>query len=189
MSIEVRTSVRERRRWQSPPYPARRSREVIAVSGWRLGTQRDRRMRCHRIPTRCNFLPPATRGCHPPPENGLWSLNLSLFIGLIYSSSFPRGFHPAQAAPSTPPRADDSAASAPAGRDRGGGRAGAGTDACGTDPAVGLWPTFLPFRRPRSTRLACDSWGVTLSGDRLGGLNHHQPKEGTQYLHDWSWRR
>ena len=31
--------------------PTRRSREVLAVGGWRLGKAERRRMRCHRIPT------------------------------------------------------------------------------------------------------------------------------------------
>ena len=41
------------------------------ISDWRLavGNTERQRMRCHRIPNRCNPLPPATRGCHPPPEN------------------------------------------------------------------------------------------------------------------------
>ena len=62
---------------------------------------------------------------------GLLSLNLSLTGEMIYSLPFPSGFYPAQAAPSAPPCADDSAASAPAGGDRGRGgtRAGAGTEA------------------------------------------------------------
>ena len=80
-----------------------------------------------RIPS-CHLQPgAATRHL----RMGLLSLNLSLPAGLIYSSFFPRGFHPAQAAPSTPPRADDSAAPAPTGGDRGCGcaRAGAGTEA------------------------------------------------------------
>ena len=46
---------------------------------------------------------------------------------MIYSSFFPSGFHPAQAAPSAPPRADDPAAPASPGGDRGCGCAGAGT--------------------------------------------------------------
>ena len=80
------------------------------------------------------YLRPDVTSCHLPPgaatrhlRMGLLSLNLSLTGEMIYSLPFPRGFYPAQAAPSAPPRADDSAASAPAGGDRGRGCAGAGT--------------------------------------------------------------
>ena len=80
-----------------------------------------------RIPS-CHLQPgAATRHL----RMGLLSLNLSLTGEMIYSLPFPRGFHPAQAAPSAPPRADDPAASAPAGGDLGRScaRAGAGTEA------------------------------------------------------------
>ncbi|GBL24996.1 hypothetical protein EMGBS6_17810 [Opitutia bacterium] len=62
---------------------------------------------------------------------GLLSLNLSLTGEMIYSSFFPSGFHPAQAAPSAPPCTDDPAAPAPADGDRGRGgtRARPGTKA------------------------------------------------------------
>ena len=72
------------------------------------------------------YLRPDVTSCHLQPgaatrhlRMGLLSLNLSLTGEMIYSLPFPRGFHPAQAAPSAPPRADDPAASAPAGGDHG----------------------------------------------------------------------
>ena len=62
--------------WLAYPHPARRSREVIAVSGWRLGTQTSQRQLCRdAVPTLprysgCDVIASLPSSAEDEPEEG-----------------------------------------------------------------------------------------------------------------------